>query len=378
MMSLNFWSLLLSDHTLQVVFAGSLILGITSGSLGTFAVLRQQSLLGDAIAHATLPGVGLAFLITQSKKPLILLIGAALAGWIGTILVKIITENTRIKKDAALGIILSVFFGFGLVLITIIQRMPTATKAGLDKFLFGNAATLLVSDVRLMLILSLIIFFFVFLFWKEFKIVVFDADFAKCQGFNIQFLDILLTTLIVVSIVIGIQTVGVVLMSAMLVAPAAAARQWTNRLWIMVTLSATFGAIAGVLGSLTSSLVSKMPTGPTIVIFLSIIVFVSLLFAPNRGLLWDWFRAYQSRIKIRTTAVLRNLLLFSEIGSDPFHPHDIAALDAIGRGTIDKTMQEISRKDWAKQQKDRKWALTPKGLEEAKRLTKEYEDQINA
>lgn len=277
---------------------GSLILGVTSGCLGSFAVLRRQSLLGDAIAHATLPGVCLAFLIFQSKNPLILLIGAGLAGWLGTLLIMLITEHTKIKKDAALGIILSVFFGFGLVLITIVQKLPTAKKAGLDKFLFGNAATLLYHDVLTMFLLSLIILVIIFIFWKEFKLVVFDPDYGISIGLNVRFFDILLTTIIVVAIVIGLQTVGVVLMSSMLVAPAAAARQWTDELGKMIFFSAFIGALSGVSGAITSSLISNMPTGPTIVLYLSFFVITSLFFAPHRGLLWDMMRDYQQRKKL--------------------------------------------------------------------------------
>lgn len=366
-----------ADYTLNIVFWGALTIGISSGALGTFAILRQQSLLGDAIAHATLPGIGLAFLITGNKEPLTLLIGAALAGWIGTLFIKLITDYTTIKKDTALGIVLSVFFGFGLVILTLIQRLPTATKAGLDKFLFGNAASLLRSDVETMMSLSLLIFIILLLFWKEFKVIVFDADFAKSQGVMVHFFDLLLTSLIVAAIVIGLQTVGVVLMSAMLVAPAAAARQWTNNLSIMVILSCMFGASAGIMGAVTSSQLNHLPTGPTIVIFLSIFVFMSLLFAPNRGLLWDWQRAMRTRKKIMTTTMLQNMMLFSESHTNPFHPHDIAALKAIGRGALNKTMQELQRKGWAKQLTDKRWALTPEGFNMAKEMTREVEAQIN-
>lgn len=368
---------LLGDHTLQTVMFGSLILGITAGSLGAFAVLRQQSLLGDAISHATLPGVAGAFLLTQSKHPLVLLVGAALTGWLGTLWVKFITENTRVKKDAALGIVLSVFFGMGLVLLTIVQRLPTATKAGLDTFLFGNASTLLKSDVHIMLVISLIVFLLLAGFWKEFKLISFDQDFAKSQGLPVHALDVLLTTLIVVAIVIGLQTVGVVLMSAMIVAPAAAARQWTDRLSVMIGLAALFGAVSGVGGAIASSLVTRLPTGPTIVIVLSFFVFLSLLLAPNRGLLWDWLRYQKNRERILTATMLKNLLLFSEISTDPYHPHDIAALDAIGRAAVNKRMRELEEKGYVQQAAPHRWALTPQGFKVAQRLTKEYEEQFN-
>ncbi|MBC8164149.1 MAG: metal ABC transporter permease [Roseiflexaceae bacterium] len=279
------------DYTLRTVALGSAVLGIVSGALGCYAVLRRQSLLGDAISHAALPGVALAFLITQSKAPLVLMLGAGLAGWLGTLLVLRITSSTRIKSDSALGIVLSVFFGFGLVLLTYIQHhVPNAAQAGLDKFLFGQAATLLASDVVTMSVVGLVALGTMALFWKEFKLASFDPEFGAAVGFPIRLLDVLLTTLLVVAIVIGLQTVGVVLMSAMVVAPAAAARQWTDRLGWMVAISALFGALAGVAGTAISSVVPQLPTGPTIVLCISAIVVISLLFAPARGLVWAQLR----------------------------------------------------------------------------------------
>jgi manganese/zinc/iron transport system permease protein len=207
----------------------------------------------------------------------------------------IITKNSRIKDDAALGIILSVFFGFGQVLLTFIQNKPNAAQAGLDKFLFGQAAALLMEDVITMAVLGAVSLILMALFWKEFKLISFDPEFGASLGFPIQALDILLTTLLVIAIVIGLQTVGVVLMSAMVVAPAAAARQWTNGLGKMVAISAVFGALAGVSGAVISSSTTHMPTGPTIVLSISTIVFISLLFAPNRGLIWNWIRQRRNR-----------------------------------------------------------------------------------
>jgi len=296
------------DYTLRTVALGSVMLGLLSGVLGTFAVLRKQSLLGDAISHAALPGVALAFLLTGSKEPIVLLLGAMATGWLGTLFVTLVTRNTRIKSDAALGIVLSVFFGFGLLLLTFIQKLPTASKAGLDKFLFGQAATLMQRDVVTMAILGGIALLCVALFWKEFKLLSFDAAFAGSMGYNIRLLDILLTTLTVIAIVVGLQTVGVVLMSAMLVAPAAAARQWTQRLDRMVLLAGFFGALVGLLGAITSSQVAKLPTGPTIVLYMSAIVLVSLLFAPERGIAAKARRRRRQRMQFAAEALVVHLL----------------------------------------------------------------------
>jgi manganese/zinc/iron transport system permease protein len=287
------------DYTLRTVALGAATLGIVSGALGSYAVLRRQSLLGDAISHAALPGIALAFLLTRSKEPLVLMLGAGIAGWLGTLLMMSIVRATRIKDDSALGLVLSVFFGFGLMLLTFIQRQPDAGQAGLDKFLFGQAAALLQRDVITMAVLGGLALLTLAIFWKEFKLLSFDPDYGASLGFPMRVLDILLTTLLVIAIVIGLQTVGVVLMSAMIVAPAAAARQWTDRLGLMVTLSALFGAGAGVSGAVISSSVQQLPTGPTIVLCISAIVLLSLLFAPNRGLVWNWVRSRRNRRNLR-------------------------------------------------------------------------------
>jgi manganese/zinc/iron transport system permease protein len=280
---------LVFDYTLRTVALGAAVIGIVAGALGAFAVLRRQSLVGDAMSHAALPGIAIAYLITGEKSNMVLLTGAAIAGWLATLAVLGIVRTSRVKFDSALGLVLSVFFGFGLMLLTYIQRQPDASQAGLDKFLFGQAATIIQSEVENMAIVGAVALGILLLLWKSFKLLSFDSDFAATIGFPVRALDILLTTLIVVAIVLGLQAVGVVLMSAMIVAPAAAARQWTNRLGVMVLLSAVFGALAGVSGATISSTQTHLPTGPVIVVCVSAIVLFSLCFAPNRGLLWAWF-----------------------------------------------------------------------------------------
>jgi manganese/zinc/iron transport system permease protein len=287
------------DYTLRNVALGSALLGIVGGVLGTFAVLRRQGLLGDALAHAALPGIALAFMLTGSKAPLVLMLGAGIAGWLGTLFILRIVQDTRISEDTALGIVLTVFFGFGVVLLTRIQQTNTASQAGLDRYLFGQAATLVESHVVTMAALGFIALAIVGLLFKEFKLLSFDPDYAASLGFPIRRLNVLLTSLIVVAVVIGLQTVGVVLMAAMLIAPAAAARQWTNRLGVMIGLSALFGAAAGVAGAMISVTASRLPTGPMVILCATAIVVVSILFAPERGLVWDELR----RRSLRRTMV---------------------------------------------------------------------------
>lgn len=287
--------LLMHDYTIRTISLGTAIIGIVCGILGSFAVLRKQSLLGDAISHASLPGIALAFLITGSKEPLVLFTGAVISGLIATLWILGITTKTHLKQDTALGLILSVFFGFGMLLLTHIQKLPDANQAGLDKFLFGQAATLVVRDLYLLAAVGGISIVIVIILYKEFKILAFDPQYAKTIGFNIVALDIVLTSLIVTGIIIGLQTVGVVLMSAMLLAPAAAARQWTNRLGLMIILAAAFGAFSGVSGTAISASMSNLSTGPVIVLVASAIVLISFLIGLERGLLLKIFRQWKNR-----------------------------------------------------------------------------------
>ena len=365
-----------NDYTLRVVALGAAALGLTSGALGSFAVLRKQSLLGDAISHAALPGIAGAFLLTGSKAPTVLLLGAAVAGWIATLAVMGITRTSRVKEDGALGIVLSVFFGFGLVLLTYVQKRPDASQAGLDTYLFGQAATLLERDVVRIAALGAAALAVMVLLWSRFKLLSFDPDFAATLGLPVRALDVVLTSLLVLGIVIGLQTVGVVLMSAMVVAPAAAARQWTDRLGVMVPLAGVFGALAGVSGAITSSTVERLPTGPTIVLILTALVTVSVLFAPQRGVVWGWARDQRNRHRLRSDAVLQDLhtLAVQHRGADRAHP--VRALEAMraGQGSARRSLTELRRRGWARQDSTGGWAITPAGTEEARRREGEEED----
>ncbi len=287
---------LFQDYTFQTVALGSTLLGLISGVLGSFAVLRKQSLLGDGVSHSSLPGVVMAFVLLGSKNTEVLLLGALVSGLLATLLIVGIVRHTRVKFDSALALVMSVFFGLGLILLTYVQKIPNSNQAGLKRFIFGQASTLLQRDIDLMMICGLVLLILILLFWKEFKLVTFDSDFAQSIGFSPKKLNLLLSFMMVLAIIIGLQTVGVILMSAMLITPAVAARQWTNRLWVMVTLSALFGAVSSVAGTAVSSLVPKLPTGPAIVVCVSIIVVISVLFAPGRGILHRMYRRRKNKI----------------------------------------------------------------------------------
>lgn len=356
------------DYTLRTVLLGTTILGVVSGMLGSFAVLRQRSLLGDTMSHAALPGIALVFLLTGSKAPLVLLLGAGVAGWFGTWLILGVTGTTSVREDSIQGIVLSVFFGLGLVLLSYIQRLPTAAKAGLDRFLFGQAATLMTEDVIVMGAIGGIAVFLMILFWKEFKILSFDFDYANSMGYPARFLEYFITLLIVSSVIIGLQTVGVILMSAMVVIPAASARQWTNRLESMVLLSGIFGGVAGIIGGLISSSVSKLPTGPTIVLVLGFISFTSIIAAPKRGLLAEALRRAKNKQTYKADRLLQCLWELAQQHSDYQHPHSIETLRVFypePPRSVDSGLDALCLRKLVQKDKKGRFFLTPAGKDYA-------------
>ncbi|MEA1852803.1 metal ABC transporter permease [Cytobacillus sp. OWB-43] len=276
--------MLLAANT-QWVLIGTLLLGLASGILGSFALLRKQSLIGDAVAHAALPGICIGFMLTGERSLIILLIGATLTGLLAAYCIQYIASASILKEDTAICLILSTFFGVGIVLLTKVQQMPSGNKSGLDSFIFGQAAGMVSSDVKLMAGAAALLLMVTIIFFKEFKLITFDVEFAKGLGLPVSALNFLFMTLLVAVVVIGIQAVGVILMAALVITPAISARYWTNSLSKMVMISGIFGAISGVIGTLISSLDRGIPTGPFIVVTATIIFFISILFAPARGII---------------------------------------------------------------------------------------------
>lgn len=282
---MNSWLNVFSDPNTQWILLGCILLGLGSGVIGSFAYLRKQSLMGDALAHSALPGVCIAFMLTGSKSIFGFLIGAAVAGVLATLSIGFMTRYTHIKQDSAIAAVLSVFFGFGIMLLTEIQHSGSGNQSGLDKFLFGQAATMVLSDVYTMAIISVLLIGICTLLFKEFKLVSFDPGFAKGLGFPVSLLEQAIMLLIVVAVVVGIQAVGVVLMAALLITPAVSARYWTEKLGLMVCLAGVFGAVSGFFGTLISTQGANLPTGPISVLCATALFVVSIVFAPRRGLL---------------------------------------------------------------------------------------------
>ena len=359
-------ALLVDDYTLRTVALGAVTLGVVAGALGTFAVLRRQALVGDAISHAALPGVVLAYVLLGTKASLALMVGSALTGFMATLAVGAIVRTSRVKSDAALGIALSVFFGVGLVLLTWVQRRPDASQAGLDRFLFGQAATVLREDVVTIVVVGVLVLVAVVLLWKQLKLLAFDAEFGATLGVPMRAVEVALTGLLVVAIVIGLQMVGAVLMSAMIVAPAAAARQWTNRLGPMTVVAAGAGALAGAAGAVASSQVERLPTGPTIVLVATGIVVVSFLVAP-RGLLARRVRAYRARSQLETHVVLADLAALEREHSGAARGHPAATFGVLEEADVSPALRALERDGLVCRDSDGNWSLTDAGRTEAGR-----------
>lgn len=276
---------IMTDPNARWIMLGSMLLGFSSGMVGSFTYLRKQSLIGDTLAHAALPGICIAFMLSGVKSTFLFMLGALVSGIIATVGISVITKYSRIKQDTALGVILSVFFGVGVMLLTRIQHGDYGSQSGLDKYMFGQAASMVRSDVYTMLGVSIFLLVVCCLLFKEFKLISFDPGFARGMGYPSGLLEQLLLFLTVIAVVAGVQIVGVVLVAALLVTPAAAARYWTHRLGLMVALAGLFGALSGVIGTMISATTPDLPTGPVTVLVATGLFVISVLFAPDRGLI---------------------------------------------------------------------------------------------
>lgn len=299
----------LQDYNTRVVIIGATLLGLAAGLVGTFLLLRKRALLSDTISHATLPGIALAFIIMSSlfgagKNLIGLIIGAAVFSAIGTSAVMFIQKYTRLKDDAVLGIVLSVFFGLGIALLGVATRMSTGNAAGLSTFIYGKTASMLFFDAMLIAVAALAAMVLCVLFFKEFALICFDADYGAAQGWPVIRLDLLMMTLVVVVTVIGLQAVGLILVVALLIIPAAAARFWTFSLSRMLVLSGFFGALSGMLGAGLSALMANLPAGAVIVLTASALFLFSMTFGSARGLL----KLGVERLKLRRRIMRENLL----------------------------------------------------------------------
>lgn len=361
-----------SDPSIVSVTLGAILLSSSSAVVGTFTFLKKKALVGDAVAHAVLPGICLAFLLVGNKNPLVLLVGAFITGWISLVLIDWITARSKIKEDTAIALILSVFFGIGILLLTRIQHMGNAAQTGLQSFLFGKAAALVGQDLLIFGVVAVLLLCTVALFFKELKLIAFDEAFAEATGLPVKGLNLLLTTLTVLAVVTGIQAVGVVLMAAMLITPAAAARFWTDSVLRMTLIAAFMGAFAGLAGAFVSYTAPTMPTGPWIVMIISLIALFSFFFAPQRGILYRQYEQRQLQRQIMEENVLKELYHLGEKDQGSHRGRSLEELIEeryFPEKRLRTALRRLRKKGWVKQEAGQ-WGFTEAGHQKGKRVVK--------
>ncbi|WP_187262310.1 metal ABC transporter permease [Pontibacter beigongshangensis] len=361
-----------TDANVRYVTIGSVLLASSSAVVGCFSLLRKRALVGDAVAHAVLPGVCLAFMLSGTKNPLILLLGAFITGWLSLVVIDVITSRSRIKEDTAIGLVLSVFFGIGILLLTSIQHSGNAAQSGLDKFLFGNAAALIGEDLIVFSVVALLLLVCTIVFYKELMLLCFDEAYAHTIGYPVRALELLLTTLTVFAVVVGIQAVGVVLMAAMLITPAAAARFWTENLRLMLVLAALMGAFSGMAGAFVSYTAPAMPTGPWIVLIISMIAITSFAFAPGKGWVSRMWKQRRNKSRVLEENLLKVMYQLGEPNQDYFTSRnitDIMERRQIPKRAISRGLNKLRREGYV--QKDRQsWMLTRQGQTRGMRVVR--------
>lgn len=357
---------------IKYVVFGTILLSISSAVVGCFTFIKKKSLVGDVISHAVLPGICISFMISGRKDPFLLIIGAFISGWISILVMDAIVQNTKIKEDTATGLSLSVFFGIGILLMTYIQHSGNAAQSGLDTFLFGKAAALIGKDLIAFSIIAIIVLLTVLLFYKEFKVISFDPQFAQVIGLPVKRLELILTSITVLAVVTGIQAVGVVLMAAMLITPAAAARFWTNRLSRMILLASLFGAFSGISGAYISYSAPSMPTGPWMVMILSIIALISFFFAPGRGIVIRQWRRFSIRKQLLEENLLKAFYRIGENSGDHFNEvaiDDIRLIRHFSPAQLAKGLRKLRINGYVKKN-NASLFLTNEGFEKGKRITR--------
>jgi manganese/zinc/iron transport system permease protein len=375
----------LRDPNTRVVVAGVTLLGVAAGIIGTFLLLRRRALVSDALAHATLPGIALAFIAMvilggTGKFLPGLLLGATVMCLVGALAILLIRSSSRLKEDAALGIVLSVFFGLGVALLGMVQRMSGGNAAGLESFIYGKPASILFRDAVLIAATAGVMALAAVLLFKEFTLLCFDQAFARAQGYRTVLLDLLLMALVVLVTVVGLQAVGLILVVALLIIPPAAARFWTDKLMWMVVGAAAIGGWGGLTGALASGVAPKMPAGAMIVLSCALVFIISLIFGRKRGLLPRAWEQRKLGRKIRRQNLLRALYesvekRTAEAATDPA---DVSVpVETVQRSRswspreFRRALGETRRQGLVRRD-DSELGFTPHGIEEASRIVRNH------
>lgn len=381
---------LLQDYNTRMVLLGTTLLGICGGLVGVFMLLRKRSLIGDVVGHSALPGIALAFILSQAARPgsgknlPLLIAGAFVAGLAGALFVLVVDRFSRIKADAALAVVLSVFYGLGVALLTVIQRIPAASAAGLKDYLNGKTASLVAADVRVFAIAALLLILLTLLLFKELSLLCFDEDYAAATGWPVLCLDALLTGLVVGVTIVGMQTVGLILVVAILIIPATAARFWTNDVRRMTIISAVLGGLAAAAGTMISALTPKTAAGATIVLAGSGLFVFSLLLGTRRGLAWRWLEHRRLLRRVGRHDLLRAAYEVIEAAapdSDISEPRllqvriahqQLLQMRSWGRARLARLLRQARRDELLEINSDGTYSLTPDGAALARRAVRNH------
>jgi manganese/zinc/iron transport system permease protein len=378
--------LTLQDYNTRVVIIGTTLLGLAAGLVGTFLILRKRALLSDTLSHATLPGIALTFILItylggDGKNLIALITGAAAFSVLGTISVILVQKYSRLKDDAALGIVLSVYFGFGIALLGLATRMESGTAAGLSSFIYGKTASMLFFDAVLIGATALGSAIVCIILFKEFSLICFDYSYAATQGWPVVRLDFLMMALVVVVTVIGLQAVGLILVVALLIIPASAARFWTHSLKKLLILSGLFGALSGLLGSTFSALMANLPAGAVIVIMAAVVFIISLAFGSASGLFQQIIKRRRLTKKVSRENLLRKLYELYELqrpagtsaDADAGFPFDdLLAARAWSSTQLRRTLKAARADGLIRGNGNQRFSLTDRGLNEAYQIVRKH------
>lgn len=379
----------LQDYNTRMVMLGTGLLGAAAGVIGVFLLLRKRALLGDAISHATLPGVCLAFLIGvanggSGKSLPLLLAGAATTGLLGGLAVLGLRQFRRIKEDAALGIVLSLFFGLGIMLLTLIQQIPEGHAAGLEGFIYGKTASMIAEDAMIIAAATGVVLLVALLLYRPLQLLCFDEVFAQSQGWPVLCLDALLMTCVVAVTIVGLQAVGLIMIIALLVVPAAASRFWTHQLPKMLPLSAGIATTSCLIGATISAVTPRIPSGAAIVLVAVGAFIFSLLFGRVRGIYWGWSRGWRLRRSYDREHLLRDMYELVEVEREKSRPkvqvvtEVLVSLNTIEKsrdwshGRMMRTLYRLQLQGLVLLHGENNARFTASGFKEAERLTYDH------
>jgi manganese/zinc/iron transport system permease protein len=376
------------DYNTRLVIFGAGTLGAVCGLVGVYLLLRKRSLIGDAICHASLPGIALGFFASvafggDGRNPFLLLACASITGIAGALSVLLLRRWTILKDDAVLGIVLSVYFGMGMVLLSLAQQTVEGNPAGLEGFIYGNTAGIMASDAWLIAITSAAVAAVLLALRKEMQLLCFDAPFAASQGWPTFGLDLILLACVLLVVILGTSIVGVLLIIAMVVIPPAAARFWSDRLGWNLGVSASIGLLSGVFGALSSFALDRMPSGAAMVLMASLLFVVSMIFGAKRGLIWRWLHLSRQRRQADDEHVLRSIyerlesqdrapMPRGDLRSESISLEELARLQGWGTGRASRVVSRLVRGGWMTTGPDDSIALTASGIQQSLRAIRRH------